>query len=79
MHSVYVAHYNEDSVKRYLSKGVHSTALFLLFGPLQESFNLKAYKKDLSGTVVAEFPTEDVDLAETFSYMCGSYGGSSNE
>lgn len=68
---VFVGHYTRSSVERYLSTGVRSTALYLCFEIFQEEFNLKAYKSELSGTIVASFPTDDVDYVEFFSFATG--------
>ena len=70
-YAVYVAHHNEQSVKDFISSKLEATALFLLFGRLYENFNLKAYKQDLSGMVVATFPDEEVDYTEFYELATG--------
>ena len=70
----FIAHYNISSVRRYLGMGVKANALFLLFGSLQEDFDVKSFKQDFKDTIVAEFPQTDVDLEEFYSYICGEEG-----
>ena len=70
----FVAHYNISSVRRYLGTGIRANALFLLFGALQEDFDVKSFKKDFKETIVAEFPQTDVDLEEFYFYICGEEG-----
>lgn len=70
-YAVYVAHYNEQSVQDFINAKLEATALFLLFGRLYENFNLKSYKKDLQGIVVATFPDEEVDYTEFYELATG--------
>lgn len=74
LNTIYVAHYNVESVQAYLDAGLKSTALFLSFEHFKKDFDLQAFKEDLQGTVVAAFPTEDVDYVEFFTFATG--GGS---
>lgn len=71
VHTIYIAHYNPVSVQEYVDSGLHSTAVFLSFEHFKKDFNLQAYKKDFKDTLVAIFPTEDVDYTEFYSYATG--------
>lgn len=75
-YSVFVAHYNDESIRRFIDSGKKATALFLYFGKFYNEFDLKQYKDDLEGTIVAQFPVDDVDFIEFFDY---STGGIRNE
>lgn len=77
VYTVYVAHYNLKSVRDYLAAGLKTTALFLSFEHFKKDFNLQAFKQDLKSTVVAAFPTEDVDYIEFFNFATG--GGTDEE
>ena len=74
VYMVFVAHYNYKSVERYVRQGLKSTALFLSFEHFKTDFDLKRYKSELHGTIVAAFPTEDVDYVEFYNFATG--GGS---
>lgn len=71
MYNIFVAHYNRRSLLSYVNSGIKSTALFLSFEHFKEEFGLKAFKDDLKGTVVAEFPESDVDYIEFFDFATG--------
>lgn len=71
LNTLYVGHYNVESVQSYVDAGLKSTALFLSFEHFKKEFDLQAFKEDLAGTVVAAFPTEDVDYVEFFTFATG--------
>lgn len=71
LYTVFVAHYSAESVQYYLDSGMKATALYLSFEQFHKEFNLKAFKSELEGTIVAEFPTEDVDVVEFYTYATG--------
>lgn len=70
-HGIYVAHYNRDSIERFVERGLKATAMFLSFGRFKEDFVLTEFKEQLEGIIVAEFPTEDVDVTEFYDYAIG--------
>ena len=75
LYTVFVAHYSENSIEYYINSGMKSTALFLSFECFNKDFQLKKYKSELEGTIVAEFPVEDVDYVEFYTFSTG--GGAS--
>lgn len=69
--TIYVTHHNERAVQDFLHLGLKCSAVFLNFDKLNEEFKLNSYKEDFAGTVVAVFPTEDVDYTEFYSLAVG--------
>lgn len=70
-YAVYIAHYNQESVQRFIDRKLDATALFLCSDKLVDDFNIKDFKKGLKGKLVATFPTEDVDYVEFFEFATG--------
>lgn len=71
VYTLYISHYTVESVQRYLARGYKTTALFMSFEHFKKDFDLQAFKQDLHGTVVAVFPTEDVDYIEFYNFATG--------
>lgn len=68
---VFVAHYDEDSVRKFIASGAPATALFLDFEIFNKEFRLEKYKKALKGIVVAQFAINDVDYIEFYDFCTG--------
>ncbi len=76
VYDIYVAHYNESSVMRFLDLGIKCSALFLCFKSLSNpEFDVRQYRKQLKGMVVATFPEGDVDVVEFRDFCLGSSSG----
>lgn len=71
---IYVAHFNEKSVKEFISGAVPATSLFLTFEMFHENFDLEHYRKELERVVVAKFPTDDIDVIEFRDLATGARG-----
>lgn len=72
VYAVYVAHYTEGSIREYLDAGLKAQCLWVSFERFKsEDIDLKKYKDDFKGTIVAVFPTEDVDYSEFYFYSTG--------
>lgn len=61
---VFVSHFNQSAVERFISDALPASALFLTFEVFSAMFDLEKYRSDLKGKVVAKFPVEDVDVIE---------------
>ena len=73
IHTVFVAHYREDSVLKFIRNTMQATVLFLSFERLKEDFVLQKYKENFKDIVVAQFPTDDVDYVEVYNFAMGGY------
>lgn len=71
---VYVAHFNEDSIKRFIQEGTPATSLFLNFELFHNNFDLESYREDLKRVVVAKLPGEDADVIEFRDLATGAKG-----
>lgn len=79
VHRVFISHFNEDSIKLFLSEGTPADSLFLTFELFSSEFDLGKYKKDFKGIVVAKFPVEDVDVIEFRDLSTGAKGDEGGE
>lgn len=75
---VYVAHFNEKSVQRFIQQAIPATSLFLTFKLFHENFDLEAYRESLARVVVGKFPVDDVDVIEFRDLATGSKGDDDN-
>ncbi len=72
--AVYVAHFEESSVQRFIYSNVPATSLFLTFEKFKDNFDLESYREQLKRVVVGKFPTEDVDVIEFRDLATGAKG-----
>lgn len=72
--AVYVAHFEEASIQRFIRDNTPATSLFLTFEKFNGAFDLESYREDLKGIVVGKFPTEDVDVIEFRDLATGAKG-----
>lgn len=71
---VFISHFHEDAVTRFIADALPASSLFLTFEIFHEMFELEKYKSDLKGIVVAKFPVEDVDYIEFRDLATGAKG-----
>lgn len=76
---VFVSHFKQDAVERFITDALPASALFLTFEVFNTMFELENYRSQLKGKIVAKFPVEDVDVIEFRDLATGARGDEEEE